>query len=323
MDDDSLNEYTGKKTIWSSLDEYADTEVLPMKNRSFSHRSTLPGRTSPRTDPRLRSKSLSRSLSGRSRTNHTSRNPQKPPDYGTYQFSRRELMENLLIFAGLDAVIAFLFYRSFIAFLLFLPIVSPFLKVRRKDLGDRRRKEILAQFTTGMQMVNASLQAGYAIENSFREAIRELARIYPDDSFIIYEFRYILTQTSLNVPIETLLLDLGHRTHIEDIRNFAEVFQTAKRTGGDLIAIIRNAVTSIQMKKETSEEIEANLSGKASEQKIMSAAPIFLIAYTSLTSPGFLDVCYHNTLGIAIMTGCLLIYAAAFLWGRKIMQIEM
>ena len=96
-------------------------------------------------------------------------------------------MENLLIFAGLDAVIAFLFYRSFIAFLLFLPIVSPFLKVRRKDLGDRRRKEILAQFTTGMQMVNASLQAGYAIENSFREAIRELARIYPDDSFIIYE----------------------------------------------------------------------------------------------------------------------------------------
>ena len=237
-----------------------------MKNRSFSHRSTLPGRTSPRTDPRLRSKSFSRSLSGRSRASHTSRNPQKPPDYGTYQFSRRELMENLLIFAGLDAVIAFLFYRSFIAFLLFLPIVSPFLKVRRKDLGD---------------------------------------------------------QTSLNVPIETLLLDLGHRTHIEDIRNFAEVFQTAKRTGGDLIAIIRNAVTSIQMKKETSEEIEANLSGKASEQKIMSAAPIFLIAYTSLTSPGFLDVCYHNTLGIAIMTGCLLIYAAAFLWGRKIMQIEM
>ena len=241
VDDDSLNEYTGKKTIWSSLDEYADTEVLPMKNRSFSHRSTLPGRTSPRTDPRLRSKMDARA-------SRTSRNPQKPPDYGTYQFSRRELMENLLIFAGLDAVIAFLFYRSFIAFLLFLPIVSPFLKVRRKDLGDRRRKEILAQFTTGMQMVNASLQAGYAIENSFREAIRELARIYPDDSFIIYEFRYILTQTSLNVPIETLLLDLGHRTHIEDIRNFAEVFQTAKRTGGDLIAIIRNAVTSIQMK---------------------------------------------------------------------------
>ena len=171
-------------------------------------------------------------------------------------------------------------------------------------------------------MVNASIQAGYAIENSFREAISELVKIYPEDSFIITEFRYILTQTGLNVPIEALLLDLGHRTHIEDIRDFAEVFQTAKRTGGDMIGIIRNAVTSIQMKNETLEEIEANLSGKASEQKIMSFAPMLLIAYTSITSPGFLDVCYHSVLGIAIMTFSLILYAAAFLWGRKIMQIE-
>ena len=246
----------------------------------------------------------------------------RPPDYGTYQFSRRELTENILLFTALDAVIAYLFYRSFIAFLLFFPIVYPFLSIRRKDLADRRRRTILTQFTTGIQMVNASLQTGYAIENSFRDAISELVKIYPEDSFIITEFRYILTQTGLNVPIEALLLDLGHRTHIEDIRDFAEVFQTAKRTGGDMIGIIRNAVTSIQMKNETLEEIEANLSGKASEQKIMSFAPMLLIAYTSITSPGFLDVCYHSVLGIAIMTFSLILYAAAFLWGRKIMQIE-
>lgn len=246
----------------------------------------------------------------------------RPPDYGQYRFSRRELMENVLLFAALDAVISYLFYRSILAFALLFPIVIPFLKTRRKDLNTRRRREILAEFTTGMQLVNASLQAGYAIENAFREAITELKKIYPEHSFVITEFRYILTQNRLNVPIETLLLDLGHRTHIEDIRNFAEVFQTAKRTGGDMIAIIRNAVTSIQVKRETREEIEANLSGKASEQRIMSAAPVLLIAYTSITSPGFLDVCYHNTTGIVIMTGSLIIYAAAYLWGRRIMQIE-
>ena len=249
--------------------------------------------------------------------------PDKPPDYGEYHFSRRELAENLLLFTALDAVISYLFYRSAIAFLVFFPIVFPFLKNRRKDLNTRRTRENLSEFTTGMQMVNASLQAGYAIENSFREAISELRKIYPDDSFIIVEFRHILTQTSLNVPVETLLLDLGNRTHIEDIQNFAEVFQTAKRTGGDMIAIIRNAVTSIQVKKETREEIETNLSGKASEQRIMSAAPILLIAYTSVTSPGFLDDCYHSTIGIAIMTFSLLIYAVAYLWGRRIMRIEM
>lgn len=246
----------------------------------------------------------------------------RPPDYGSYVFTRRELAVNLLLFAGLDGVIAFLFYRSIIAFLILLPLAVPFLNMRRTELCAGRSREILAEFTTGMQMVNASLQAGYAIENSFREAVGELCRIYPEDSFIISEFRYLIAQTGLNVPVETLLLDLGHRTRIEEIRNFAEVFQTAKRTGGDMIGIIRNAVTSIQVKKETREEIEANLSGKASEQRIMSAAPVLLIGYTSVTSPGFLDVCYHNLTGIAIMTGSLMIYAAAYLWGRRIMKIE-
>ena len=245
-----------------------------------------------------------------------------PPDYGTYTFSRRQLACNLLAYLALDAVFAALFYRSVTAFLIFLPGVWPFLQHRRKELNRRRKQQILAEFTTGMQMVNASLQAGYAMENAFREATAELRKIYPEDSFIMTEFRYILTQLGLNVPVETLLSDLGRRTHIEDITNMAEVFQTAKRTGGDMIGIIRGAVTSIQAKTQTREEIEANLSGKASEQKIMSAAPLAIIAYTSLTSPGFLDVCYHNTPGILIMSGALVIYAAAYLWGQRIMRIE-
>ena len=245
-----------------------------------------------------------------------------PPDYGTYQFTRKELIQNTALYLVLDAMFSFLFYRSFIVFVIFLPGVYLFLKSRRIELNRQRSRKILAEFTTGMQMVNASLQAGYAMENAFREATAELRRIYPEDSFIMTEFRYILTRLRLNVPVESLLMDLGRRTHIEDIIHLAEVFQTAKRTGGDMIGIIRGAVTSIQAKAETREEIETNLSGKVSEQKIMSAAPLAIIAYTTLTSPGFLDVCYHSTLGSLIMTGALAIYAAAYLWGKKIMQIE-
>jgi len=245
-----------------------------------------------------------------------------PPDYGTYRFTRKELIRNVALYLVLDAVFSFLFYRSIIAFVIFLPGAYPFLMSRRVALNRQRSRKILAEFTIGMQMVNASLQAGYAMENAFREATAELTKIYPEDSFIMTEFRYILTQLRLNVPVESLLMDLGRRTHIEDIIHLAEVFQTAKRTGGDMIGIIRGAVTSIQAKAETREEIETNLSGKVSEQKIMSAAPLAIIAYTTLTSPGFLDVCYHSTLGILIMTGALAVYAAAYLWGKKIMQIE-
>lgn len=244
------------------------------------------------------------------------------PDYAVYRFSRPEFFKNLGIFIMLDALIATLFYRSVIAFLMFLPAAYPYLKLRKKALLQQQKREMLSEFTTGMQLVNASLQAGYAVENAFREAAVELGKIYPDDSFIIREFRYMLAQMRLSVPVEKILTDLGRRTHVEDIRDMAEVFQTAKRTGGDMIAVIRGAVTSIQAKKETTDEIEANLSGKASEQRILSVAPLGIIAYISVTSPGYLNLCYHSTAGVTVMTAALAIYAAAYLWGKRILRIE-
>jgi len=56
--------------------------------------------------------------------------------------------------------------------------------------------------------------------------------------------------------------------------------------------------------------------------RMMSMIPLFILAYVSVTSPGFLDVMYHNAAGILIMTLCLLLYLTAFLWGRKIMRIR-
>lgn len=41
-----------------------------------------------------------------------------------------------------------------------------------------------------------------------------------------------------------------------------------------------------------------------------------------LTSPEFLSGMYGNLTGRAVMTVCLLIYAVAYLWGKKIVGIE-
>ena len=242
--------------------------------------------------------------------------------YGVYQYSKKEWVKYSMIYLGLDALVSYLFFQSVWAFLLLLPGVVVFFRDRKKVLQEQRAEQMQSQFLTGMQLVCTSLQAGYAVENAFREAIPELEKIYEKDDFILREFRYIVGQLSLNRTVEALLLELGRRSHVEDIQNFAEVFYIAKRTGGDLMAITQNTVSCIQQKQETKQEIDTSLAGKRMEQNMMSGIPLFILGYVKLSSPGFLDTLYHNITGIVVMSVCFGGYLLAYFWGRKIMHIQ-
>lgn len=243
-------------------------------------------------------------------------------NYTVYRFSKKEYFKYILLYLLLDAVVSELFFHSWIALALLLPGLPLFFQDRKRSLQKRRVWEMRSEFLTGMQLVNASLQAGYAVENAFREALKELTKLYDKDAFVVREFQYIVSQVRLNRTIEALLLDLGVRSGVEDIQNFAEVFYTAKRTGGDLMAVIQNTVSCIRQRQETQMEIETSLSGKMLEQTMMSALPLLILGYVKLTSPGFLDVMYGNLLGTSVMLVCFLTYLAACFWGRKIMDIQ-
>ena len=242
-------------------------------------------------------------------------------DYGRYTLRGTELALNMLAYLLLEGAVGFLFFNHMAAAFLLLAGLPLFLKNREKMLLEKRRRSMRAEFLTGMQLTANALQAGYAIENAFREAYAQLGKVYAPDAFIMREFGRINSQCRLNVPIESVLLDLGERSGVEDIRQFAEVFETARKTGGDLIAITRNTVSLIAQKEETTAEIETALAGKRMEQNLMSVIPLLILAYIRLSSPGFLDPIYQTLAGRAVMCACLACYAAAYLWGRSIMRI--
>ena len=243
-------------------------------------------------------------------------------DYTVYVLSRSEKAALAGSSIALAAVIAYLFYHSVIAFVLMLGLAIPVFKEGRRTLFLRQQRLMRSRFLTAMELVTMSLRTGYAVENAFREALRELRRLYPPDDFIVVEFGNIVRGVDLNETIESLLSDLGQRSGVEDIRSFAEVFTAAKRTGGDLIAVIRNTVVSMQQKDETIQEIETELAGKQFERRIMCLSPVLILAYVSLTSPETLEVMYTTGAGAAVMTVCLVIYGAAVLWSSRIMDIR-
>lgn len=243
-------------------------------------------------------------------------------DYGKYRFSIRELAFYSGLYLVLDGIVSLLFYRSWIAFAVLSPGLVLFLKEQNRNLRRRRLRTLESQFLTGIQAVSNALSAGYSVENAFIEAVGELRKVFAPKEDSVREFEQIARQLSYNRPLEGLLLDLANRSRAEDIESFAQVFTAARRSGGDLIAIIRNTVFVMTQKEETRREIQVTIASRKLEQNVMSAVPLFILAYVGLGSPGFLDTMYHSLAGCAVMTGCLLTYVGAWLLGRKIVDIE-
>lgn len=243
-------------------------------------------------------------------------------DYEHYCFSPREFLKYTGQALALCIMADYLFYRSVWVLLLAFPVVVFYLKWQQNRMIRERRKNLNYQFKDALTSLSVAVQAGYSVESAVKICLRDLERLYGKGTDIVEEFRYIESQQHISVPLEELFLDLGERSQVEDIENFASVFYTAKRTGGDMNRVIQKVTRMLGDKIDVKKEIEATLAAKKSEQMIMSLMPAGIILYLQMTSPGFLSVLYGNPFGIVAMSICLAIYATAYWLGRRIVDIE-
>ena len=246
----------------------------------------------------------------------------RPPDYAGYHFSLKEGALAVLEGMFVVAMIGYFFYRSWLACLFLLPVFALFIKERKRELAKKRRQELSLQFKDLVLALLTNVKAGYSIENALRESYRDIELLYGADSPICLEVQHMVRGLENNVILEKLLFDLGVRSRLPDIMQFADVFLIAKRSGGNLTEILEKTAGVIEQKTETDKEIQLMVSAKKMEQKIMNMVPFLIIFYIGTTSRGFFDVLYHNLVGVAVMTACLLFYGAAYLLSRRIVEIE-
>lgn len=231
-------------------------------------------------------------------------------------------MRDWLISLAICWGIGYLFYKSIVVMMLFS--IGALLLVHIQ-IGAREKKkkwQLTLQFKDGIISLSNALTAGYSIENAFDEAVKDLCFLYEDDAEIVKEFQQISLQVKLNRNVEELLLEFGNRTQIEDVINFAEIVTTAKRTGGDLIKIMKSTSNNISEKIEVQREITTLVAAKKLEGNIMSVIPLGIIMYLNLSMPGFLEPMYEGVIGRGVMSISLFCYLAALLLLNKIVTIK-
>ena len=244
----------------------------------------------------------------------------KPQDYHEYFWKKGEWLAAVALSAAVTGFLAFFFYRSMWALVPLSPLgLFCFRRLRYKKLG-KAREELTMQFRECILAAATSLQAGYAAENAFLGCAEDMKLMYGENAYICKELALIRRGLAINISLEELLLDLARRSGSEEISQFAVIFSLAKRNGGNMAEIIKNSAALIGKQIEKRQEIQALLAGRKMELNIMKVMPFGILCYINIGNPGYFDMLYHNLTGVAIMTGCLLAYLAAFQLGEVVMR---
>ena len=226
-----------------------------------------------------------------------------------YCMSGKKKTVSLIIIGLLVILMGRMFYGSFKAGIIILPLVIPIYRQYSTKYKDRAKAEFEHQYKEMLVALKDGIVTGYSVENGLKESYREMVNIYGYDGLICSELRLMTSRLKLNTPIES--------AHM-----FYNTFSIAQKSGGNMNNVIKRVIENIVLKESVKEEINVAINDKKLEQRIMTVIPLFLIGYISMASPGFLDIMYKSIMGNIVMTVCLIVYLLAYLWSEKIVKVS-
>lgn len=244
-------------------------------------------------------------------------------DYDIYVMSPKERAAYILAAAVVIFAVGMIFYqRPILAGILALASLF-YPKIRTRQIIRDRKRRLNMQFKDMLYALSSSMSAGRSLESAFRDALRDLEIIYPDpETPIMQETAYIIRCIEMNMTVEDAIDQFAVRAHIEDIANFADVIRVCKRSGGNLIEVIHSSSQMISEKIETKNEIETVITAKKFESRVLTCAPIVMVAVLSASSPAYMAPVFETAIGAVVMTVAIVMFVIAFFIGEKIMDIE-
>ena len=232
-------------------------------------------------------------------------------DYNIYIPSKKEKVLWFLVGLVASGAVLYIFYESLAVSLIAGAVCGVVFVPLQTKQTIRKRK----------QKLSSSVAAGKNIQDAFQGAVDDLAIQFTKDSDIVRELEIICSGMYNNIPIEDLLTNFAQRSGVEDIENFANVFATCYRKGGNINEVIKNTAEIIGDKIEIKMELETMVAGQKNEMNIMLVMPLLFIVVMKSMGGGLIDL--STPKGILSVTAALAIFIVAYFVGQWITDIKL
>lgn len=183
-------------------------------------------------------------------------------------------------------------------------------------LVGRRKKAFGDQLDSTLQMMAASLRAGYSLLQSVQAMSTEADTPTRD------EFSRVLNETRIGRPLNESLVEVATRMNSEDFNWVAQAIAINREVGGNLADVLDGVARTIRERNQLQRQVAALASEGKLSAVILMALPFGVTAFLTVANPGYLNRLFTTPLGIAIVVAAIIMLIIGGVWLRATVRIK-
>jgi len=224
-----------------------------------------------------------------------------------------------VLFDGLFISLAVIsFYDSVI--LLVLSLTLFYIVVMKKDFYLKNLDgHYLDAFIDFLNQINSNLCIGMG----FDTAVIASSKVLQNDlSYSSKTIKKLAHSIQMGIGGDSLYQKVCDAFPIYEATLFSRMMQLSKETGSNPSIITGITIDKLYMKHKVNNEIEMVIYQKKLEQTILCLAPMCIVLFIRLSSPGYMDILYQTAIGRVVMTFALSLILAMKLLSEHIIKFR-
>jgi tight adherence protein B len=159
----------------------------------------------------------------------------------------------------------------------------------------RRLKAFANQLPFALDLIKSSLEAGHSLQRALQVLVSEFAD--PLGS----EFRTVLEQNRIGLPLPRALEDMLKRVPEDDLRLLVVAVRVQTEVGSSLAQIVGRLSEIVRIRQRLRMQIRALTAQSRLGGMVVACLPIVVLGIFSLIQPGYTNQLFHDPTGQKIL----------------------
>lgn len=180
----------------------------------------------------------------------------------------------------------------------------------------RRLKAFGAQLPFALDLIKSSLEAGHSLQRALQVLVSEFADPLGG------EFRTVLEQNRIGLPLPRALEDMLKRVPEDDLRLLVVAVRVQNEVGSSLAQIVGRLSEIVRIRQRLRLQIKALTAQSRMGGMVVGCLPIVVLFLFSLVQPTYTDQLFHDPTGQKILKFAIGADIMALLTIRRLLRVN-